>query len=63
MLTHEQETDYKLPDGESCWITVGELSIYISNGAGVSGQIIEVYPLGKEAEDPLQAIQLESLLQ
>jgi len=61
MLIHEQENDYKLPKGESCWITVGKLSIRITNNAGVSGQCVEVYRLGKEDGEPLDAIQLEEL--
>lgn len=59
MLTHDQENDYKLPKGESCWITVGKFSVYITNHAGVSGQGIQVYRKGKEMENPVETIQLE----
>jgi len=61
MLTHEQETDYTLPRGESCWITLGGLSIYITHNAGVSGQCIEVYKKGAEMDSPLETIPLEHL--
>lgn len=61
MLTHEDENDYVLPEGQSCWITVGNTSVYITNKAGVSGQCIEVYRRHQEAENPLETLQLEPL--
>lgn len=59
MLEHKQESDYVLPEGESCWITVGNTSVYITNKAGISGQQIELYELEHEDEDPLTTIPLE----
>jgi len=60
MLTQEEKdgTDYILPKGESCWITVGNKVVYITNDAGISGQKVEVYPLGKEDGKPLDEIEL-----
>ncbi len=54
-LTHDQENDYTLKEGEqSVWITVGDLSVYICRDpTGGPGLSVEVYPHGKEMEDAL----------
>ena len=62
MLTHYEENDYVLPEGEYCWITVGDLSIRISNNSGVSPErVVEVYLHGDEGSDPLAEIKLDTL--
>ena len=37
--------------GQSCWITVQNLSIWLRRMEGNEGLVIEVYPLRREAED------------
>jgi len=61
MQEEKESNDYILPQGDSCWITVGNKSIHIVNNCGVSGQAVHIYELGKEMEDSLCEIDLESI--
>ena len=61
MLLQKKGNDYVLPEGKSCWITVGSTSVYITNNAGGGGQKLEVYRKEKEDQPPLVEVQLESL--
>lgn len=60
MLEHGQENDYVLPKHESCWITVGNRSVYITNNAGLSGQKVAVFELNKEDGEPLMVYHLDN---
>lgn len=53
VLTLEKNgvSDYVLDaDERSCWITVGNVSVYIHRE--LNGVYIDLYTVGKEAEDP-----------
>lgn len=47
-------TDYSLAEGQSCWITVGQLSVYILPRDGAL--TVEVLPLGIEADAPINSM-------
>jgi len=44
-----EDTDYTLGEGKSCWITVGNGSVYIQHGS--EGVGVTIYPKGGEADD------------
>lgn len=51
-LRQEGENDYLLEeDYKSCWITVGNISVYVVRGD--EGVAIDLYPLGQEMYDPI----------
>lgn len=43
--------DVTLNKGESCWVTVGNISVYLSSGD--DGVSVDFYPLGKEADQSI----------
>lgn len=42
-------SDYTLPEGESCWVSVGNASVYIQHGS--EGVGVSLYPKGRESDD------------
>ena len=52
--TEEEDTDYKLnEDYNSCWITVGNISVYVLRAA--DGVSVELFPCYQEAGSPIAA--------
>lgn len=48
----DETTDYILQDEfDSCWITVGKLSVQVLRFNGLLS--VAIYPLGAEADDPI----------
>ena len=43
--------DVTLNKGESCWVTVGNISVYLRSGD--DGVSVTLYPLGKEDEESI----------
>ncbi len=47
----EGGSDYTLASGSSCWITVGNASVYLKHDA--DGVSVTLYPLHREDEDSI----------
>lgn len=53
-LDTPEGVDYTLhPEATSCWITVDNISVYIVRTD--EGVVVDLYPKGREAEDPALA--------
>ena len=54
----DEGCDYVL-NGSSCWVTVGDISLWIRRD-GMDGVIVEAYHVGEEMEPPLESMEVEA---